>query len=120
MARKIGKKRMTAFFKGVTTLMTTCGAVLNETDYSLVWTLQTIAGELDITLHKSDLTDGTSVFSIFGRFSNVEKAKKKLDALSLNRLNPHSGKWNFHSLDSDILEQLEDEVDVILPTSQVK
>lgn len=53
------------------------------------YTLPTAAGELSVTY---DRGWGT----IFGRFEDVEAAKKLLGTAPYNRLNPYSGKWNFH------------------------
>lgn len=57
-----------------------------------VWefTLPTIAGELSLTLHKTD------PHSVFMRFEDVDLAKEKLHAGARGNLNPYSGKWNFH------------------------
>ena len=51
--------------------------------------LPTVAGELGVIY---DRGWGT----IFGRFGDVEAAKKLLGTAPYNRLNPYSGKWNFH------------------------
>ena len=57
-----------------------------------VWefTLPTIAGELSLTLHKTD------PHSVFMRFEDVDRAKEKLHAGVPGVLNGYSGKWNFH------------------------
>lgn len=65
------------------------GSEGNDCADHVVYTLPTAAGELSVTY---DRGWGT----IFDRFEDVEAAKKLLGTGPYNRLNPYSGKWNFH------------------------
>jgi len=54
------------------------------------YTLQTALGELLITMHDSDLVHPSTIYSVYTRFKDVERASIRLSC------NPFSGKWNFH------------------------
>jgi hypothetical protein len=70
------------------------------------WSLNTPLGRMDFSMHSEDL-------SIYARFDDVEKAKKHLSDMRLNR---YSGKWNWHGLTnkSDPFEALKLELDAIM------
>ena len=98
MSRNIGKARLKSFHKKVKQIVHEYGGVPEKTKSSFLsynFNIETKAGLLGISIHEdSDLDHGTSVFSIFARFEVVKKAN---DLMGENhRLNPYSGKWNFH------------------------
>jgi hypothetical protein len=56
---------------------------------------------------------GTHIHSLFCRFGNVKAAKELLG----DSINPHSGKWNFHSTDIDeMMSQFYTEIEPLLET----
>jgi hypothetical protein len=70
------------------------GAVRNEQtgEYEdKYWFIETKAGQLRMSLD----VEGT-IWSIFARFEDVEAAKKIIYTGPTSRLNPYSGKWNWH------------------------
>ena len=97
MTRKIGKVRQAKFRKNVTKLLEKLGAkkVEGHISYYDYWAYNTVGGKLTVRIP----TEHENIFSIFGRFEEVEKAKVELNSSALSHLNIHSGKWNFHFTD---------------------
>jgi hypothetical protein len=89
--KKTSKKNMQAFNEEVISLLEKFGAT--ESDYYLSggYKLETELGNYHIKLDY----DSSSIYSIFGRFENVEEAKRYTNC------NPYSGKHNFHTSDKD-------------------
>lgn len=105
--RKIGKGRQVKFVKKVDKYLKEKGAELSTEWFSHStngYKLNTKAGILHIGLEYP--TNEHYCFSVFGRFKDVEKAKKILGVRDRDldgRLNPFSGKWNFHYADEEQL-----------------
>lgn len=62
------------------------------------WHLETIYGDLRISLSTYDRK--SKIYTVFTQFSDVERAREGMGVGKYNfhaRLNPHSGKWNFHT-----------------------
>lgn len=96
--KNISKKRLKAFFTEVKRILNEVGAIhrdIKPTETGHEYEVDTIAGLMGISLHEDIELEGTSVFSIFCRFVDVKKAITIVDT----EINPHSGKWNFHSSD---------------------
>ncbi|WP_299831358.1 hypothetical protein [uncultured Metabacillus sp.] len=89
--KKISKKDMYIFNNDVLGLIKLFGAV--ESDYYISggYELNTELGKYYLKIDD----DLSSVYSIFGRFENVEKASKMLPC------NPYNGKYNFHSFNRE-------------------
>lgn len=71
-----------------------------DTDYGPFWL-------------KIDIEAGDQVATVFGRFEDVERAK---EVPTLNKPNPHTGKWNHHVWveDSDgLVDMVRDNLDLI-------
>lgn len=89
-------KEITAYNAGVGTILDRFNAVYNPDESSYPYTIITKAGPLKVSLG-----DDCCVCT---RFEDVEAAK----ALDLgDRLNPHSGKWNWMGGDSHQADMLD-------------
>jgi len=114
--RNIGKARLKSFHKKVKQIVHEYGGIPNKnnpTQSQYQFEMETKAGPLGITLHEDSDLDGTSVFSIFGRLWDVKRANEVLG--KSDRLNPHSGKWNFHyTNENDCLYIFEENLDSIV------
>jgi len=87
------------FNKKVHNLLTSLGA--KETGKcGYKYSLDTKAGVLLITTHEPEKSD---IFSVYCRFDEPDKAKVILSKWEQDRLNPYSGKWNYHQRDADYL-----------------
>ena len=92
-------KQHEIFNKRVHKLLIGLGA--NETGESnYKYSLNTKAGELLITTHDAEKSD---IFSVYCRFENPDRAKEVLSKWENDRLNPYSGKWNYHQRDASYL-----------------
>ena len=92
-------KQHEAFNKKVDKLLRVLGA--KETGkYGYKYSLDTKAGLLLITTHEPMKSD---IFSVYCRFENPGKAKEVLSKWENDRLNPYSGKWNYHQRDAGYL-----------------
>ncbi len=90
--------------------MGSVGAVSVEpiTSSCISWTMNTIGGPLSINIWK----DLGSVYSVTARFEDVGLANTV--HFWNDRLNPHSGKWNFHAFELEtIMKSLTDELNLI-------
>lgn len=89
--KTIGKKRQQDFIKKVSDYLEKIGAEKVKPAIE-VWAAQfvinTIYGLLTVTIPKEHNT----CFSIFSRFTDKDKYSK----FNSDRVNKHSGKWNFH------------------------
>ncbi len=83
------KKQRKLFFAQAEQLLTELGA---EKDAKVwyPWTLQTVAGPLQLII-ENDTNYGLG--TLFTRFDDPSRAKQ------IVRCNPYSGKWNFHFFD---------------------
>jgi len=99
--KNITKKQDKYFREQVEKIVKKFNGIDNENRFKDIfhqsWTVDTIYGTLNISLHENA---GYSIYSIFMRFDDAESAKDHVDC------NPYSGKWNIHS--SDIAYTLED------------
>lgn len=89
--RKPTKKQQQAFYEDALEYIVLNGA--KNTYKGAMCTqykIDTIAGELNISLEEPGQS---SIYSIFCRFENVELAK---ELITDGKLNPYSGKYNFH------------------------
>lgn len=90
---RVTKQQAAQFRKEAEAMLARLGAVLVDPDRMYPYSLQTYAGELRISIDDD---------SLMCRFEDVEKAKEerysRLYGLD-DRLNPFSGKWNWHGLD---------------------
>lgn len=87
MSRLINKKMSQDFVRFLTEGLISLGAnrVKDKIDSLIEFELDTIVGKLSISIPKEQQT----IFSVFSRFQDVDKAKqKKFDC------NPYSGKYN--------------------------
>lgn len=84
------------------------GQEAKEGDSMYRWSVETLFGRLLITVHESDIKPRQTIFSIFMRFDDPEKAKTCVNC------NPFSGKWNIHSTSpDDAICQLEQRLDLV-------
>lgn len=89
------KREQAEFNKQAEMFLKSMGAeVVREGEFMKWYKLETVCGLLNIGL---DQPEKSQVFSIFCRFEDVNEAKKYLQHDYYGRLNPYSGKWNFHS-----------------------
>jgi len=90
-------KQQEKFVAGIIKGLTEMGAVKQPTNSHMFnntqFKLETIAGNLDITLYHSQ----KFMFTVYSKFENVDKAKDKFNC------NPYSGKYNFHRSKSKLL-----------------
>jgi len=97
--RNIGKGRQLKFVKMIRKYLNEAGALpTTEWFTGEAYKLETKAGAL--YLHLEEPSNDSSLFSIFGRFLDVEKAKLVIINRDC-RLNSYSGKFNFHYKDED-------------------
>lgn len=90
---RVTKQQAALFRKEAEATLARLGAVLVDPERWYPYSLQTHAGELRISI------DGDSLMC---RFEDVPKAKEELYSSLYgldDRLNPFSGKWNWHGLD---------------------
>jgi len=93
------KKQQSEFIKQTEIYLHSIGAnFVKENIFSKWFKLDTVAGILNIGL---DQPDKGEVFSIYGRFDDISKAKNHLEHKHQDRLNQYSGKWNHHGLDAE-------------------
>jgi len=85
--KKITKKEMKTFYNDTLNLIKSFGAVESNYYLSNGYEINTRLGKLYIKIDN----EPSSVFTVFARFEDVEKASKMLPC------NPYSGKYNFHS-----------------------
>jgi hypothetical protein len=107
------KKKQQAFYEDVLEYILSIGA-LNTRIGALCthYKIDTIAGELFVTL---DEPDSSKIFSIYCRFEDEKKAAEMLG--NTERLNKYSGKWNFHTTcPLHCLHQFKTELEPILIT----
>jgi len=87
MSKRIKKSESTKFVKELSTYIKSIGGVIRvENDYPLIFDLNTIAGNLVITLYDDNL----HTFTMFTKFDNPDRAKKIVSC------NSFSGKFNLH------------------------
>lgn len=88
MSKLISNKMSKDFVNGLTNGLLTIGAKIIESknDCMKEFELDTVVGKLNISIP----VEQSTVFSVFSRFENVERAKEKFDC------NPHSGKYNVY------------------------
>lgn len=101
--RKIGKDRTKKFIKALAEICVKNGGTWDKEGYNAVF--ETKAGVLKI--HASI----ESIFNIFARFDHPTRAVEIGGRLVDHRLNPYSGKWNFHYRDEkEALSDFESEL----------
>ena len=84
---KMTKKEMADFNGQVKAFLLAEGATVRpDTGAMFDFELNTIVGKLRLFLYDGD----SGYMTVFGRFDDIEAAKKLCD------INPHSGKWNHH------------------------
>jgi len=93
------KKQQQSFYEDVLEYIVSIGAKNRHIgEICSHYKLDTIAGELFIFL---ETPQASKIFSICTRFEDEKKAKVYLLHGTFNRLNPYSGKWNFHNYSAD-------------------
>lgn len=93
------KKQHELFNKKVHKLLLSLGA--KETGKQFYkYSLETKAGLLWIDIHEPEKSE---IFSVYCRFEHPDKAKAVLSKWEQDRLNPYSGKWNYHQRDAAYL-----------------
>lgn len=105
------KKQQQVFYEDALELALSLGAKNKHTGrLASEYEINTKAGKLNITFKEPEKGE---LFTIFCRFEEPVKAKEILP--DSERLNPYSGKWNFHYFNaSDLLYRFEKEVRSIL------
>ena len=92
-------KQHEAFNKKVHKLLLSLGA--KETGQQMYkYSLETKGGLLHITTHEPSKSD---IYSVYCKFEDHGKAKAVLSKWEQDRLNPYSGKWNYHQRDAAYL-----------------
>ena len=88
MSRLINKKMSQDFVRFLTEGLISLGAkrVEDKIDSHIEFEMDTIVGKLSISIPKEQQT----IFSVYSRFQDVDKAKQKFNC------NPHSGKYNVY------------------------
>ena len=112
------KKEQATFNKQAEKYLLSIGAEVDRIGELSKWfKLNTVCGLMRIGL---DAPDKSQVFSIMCRFEDVQEAKKYLQHDHNGRLNPYSGKWNWHSFNfSGLLRGFENDLTpLLLPTSK--
>ena len=93
MASKAQQKK---FNKSVEKAILELGGTLKEElGFLKRFSLQTKAGNLEISLHEAE---ASKLFTIFSRFDDPKLANEVLSTSNKSNLNNFSGKWNFHYL----------------------
>lgn len=93
------KKQQAEFKKEATKYLLSINAEAIESQSTFDWyKVDTICGWLKIGLEQPERGE---IFSIYGRFEDENKAKEFLPHKMEDRLNPYSGKWNWHSRDAE-------------------
>jgi len=95
------KKQQADFKKAATKYLLSINAEAIDSQSSFDWyKVETVCGVLKIGLEQPERGE---IFSIYGRFEDVEKAKEFLPHKFDDRLNPYSGKWNWHSRNDEAM-----------------
>lgn len=112
------KVQMEKFNKKVEKLVLELGGVEQNRHSGKLWELQTKAGLLSVSVHEPE---ASKVFSIFCRFENPKLANEILTDYNKSNLNPHSGKWNYHTLkEEDCLESFRSSLKEIEESGEIK
>lgn len=105
------KKQHEVFNKKVHRLLIGLGAT-QPGKWSYKYAIETMAGSLYLSIHEAEKS---AVFSVYCRFENPEKAKEIFGDGTYGRLNPYSGKWNYHEYEAEnLLQSLETNLTRIL------
>lgn len=109
------KKQQADFKRAATKYLLSINAEPIQSQTSFDWyKVDTICGELKIGLEQPERGE---IFSIYCRFEDTSKAKEFLPHKMEDRLNPYSGKWNFHSQNfTGLLRGFENELTPLLLT----
>ena len=112
--KKMGKVNSAKAIKSLTAIITGFGAVTSDRQHT--YSLFTKFGELRLRI---DCEPDSCVYTVFGMFMNLDKSRcDQIMALNnsiWNRLNPFSGKFNFHYNTLEELEMMiQDEFKLIL------
>lgn len=88
------------------------GKLVNDWNWRKEFDIPTIAGNYRVSLiNDTSFNKGSKLYTIYGKFDNIELAKEKISDGNLNR---YSGKYNFHYLSAeDCLDLFEDFVESI-------
>lgn len=108
------KKATAQFNKEVGKVVTDLGGTVSSQreDGHTCWSLNTKAGNLNITVHAPEKT---MLYSVFTCFDEPKKAKEVIGNYLPSRLNEHSGKFNFHMADkTDILTILKESLEFLI------
>jgi nucleoid DNA-binding protein len=89
---KISKKNSDKYVKEINSFISNdlSGELVNDNDHNISYKIETIVGELLLTINKEQ----SIIYTVFGRFKDIDKAKEKFDS------NPFTGKYNFLSSDN--------------------
>lgn len=95
------KKQHEQFNKSVEKYLISIGGNKVDTQcFGFRYKLNTLAGELFVSCHEAE---NSEVFSVYCRFEQPERAKEVLSKWEQDRLNPYSGKWNYHQRNASYL-----------------
>lgn len=111
------KKQQSNFKKAAVKYLLSINAEPIQSQTSFEWyKVDTICGVLKIGLEQPQQGE---IFSIYCRFEDTLKAKEFLPYKMDDRLNPYSGKWNWHSRNGDeMLKAFENELcPLLLPVT---
>lgn len=84
----MSKTKQREFQKAICDGLRELGVRDNDIHYKFV--IDTPLGDLFITVHDSDIENKSKIYSVYARFEDTERARKKTGC------NPYSGKWNFN------------------------
>jgi len=113
--KKITKANAKKFNKAIISMMEKFGAVEVPpitSSMEKAWRMRTIGGPLNVSLRTE--SEQELSYALFCKYEDPAKAKGWADGYTKGRLNPHSGKWNFHYSASDdlteVLKQIKNEL----------
>jgi hypothetical protein len=108
------KVQMQKFNKKVERIVLALGGIPSTT-YN--WVIETKAGKLYVSVHKAESSE---LFSIFCCFEDPKLANEILSSFNKSNLNPHSGKWNYHSQnENDCLNSFQDSLEKIESETEI-
>ena len=121
--KRTPKAERQRFYDTVVRKLGELGAVLHQDlgEVGCEFRLETVVGPLHLLPDKTDAKHGIMMGTVFGRFLDVERACDLMNPRREcpGRINPYSGKWNFHfSSDQNVdfaLEVVFDELSALLP-----
>ena len=111
--KKTFKKEQKDFKDELVKYLLSLDARVIETEYRNEYIVK-VKGGLNLTVSVGD-DDSGELFSVVSCFSNAKKAIETFDDVVINRMNNHSGEYNFRGTDpKEVLNDFKEAVDKLV------